>query len=368
MVIGEQFCISDEEKEAVTNFCEITDSVVYVNHLSNYSGPYALHANFLLSTINDIEFEMLKPDILITVGGQTGDYPLYLQLSKTDITGVEHWRIHEDGEVVDTYDKMTRIYQGNPVDFFRNVDSKESSHTFYQMWNEMVKEKKTDIEVPYSNVSIAQYLHDKIPQNSIMQFSILNSLRVWNLFEIDRSIECYSNVGAFGIDGGLSTLIGQSVSTDKLSFMIIGDLAFFYDMNSLMIRHITNNVRILLINNNGGIEFKLHGEKKEEQDRYIAAADYHGSAKGWAESCGFIYLSATSMDEFKQVSEVFLERSDKPILLEAFVTDKDESAAYQKLIGENRNKSTTTKLKENIWDALVNVFGEDTVKKITGNS
>lgn len=368
LVIGEQFCISDEEKEAVTNFCEITDSVVYVNHLSNYSGPYALHANFLLSTINDIEFEMLKPDILITVGGQTGDYPLYLQLSKTDITGVEHWRIHEDGEVVDTYDKMTRIYQGNPVDFFRNVDSKESSHTFYQMWNEMVKEKKTDIEVPYSNVSIAQYLHDKIPQNSIMQFSILNSLRVWNLFEIDRSIECYSNVGAFGIDGGLSTLIGQSVSTDKLSFMIIGDLAFFYDMNSLMIRHITNNVRILLINNNGGIEFKLHGEKKEEQDRYIAAADYHGSAKGWAESCGFIYLSATSMDEFKQVSEVFLERSDKPILLEAFVTDKDESAAYQKLIGENRNKSTTTKLKENIWDALVNVFGEDTVKKITGNS
>lgn len=77
------------------------------------------------------------------------------------------------------------------------------------------------------------------------------------------SVKCYSNVGAFGIDGGMSTLIGQSVVTENMSFMIIGDLAFFYDMNSLGIKHIKNNLRILLINNNGGVEFKLHGEKKE---------------------------------------------------------------------------------------------------------
>lgn len=61
-------------------------------------------------------------------------------------------------------------------------------------------------------------------------------------FPIDQTIECYSNVGAFGIDGGLSTLIGQSIVTDKLCFMIIGDLAFFYDMNSLSIR----NIKIML--------------------------------------------------------------------------------------------------------------------------
>lgn len=78
-----------------------------------------------------------------------------------------------------------------------------------------------------------------------MQFSILNSLRIWNFFHISSSIECYSNVGAFGIDGGLSTLIGQSLATDKLCFIIVGDLAFFYDMNALSIRHVSNNVRIL---------------------------------------------------------------------------------------------------------------------------
>ena len=368
LVIGEQFCTTDEEKDAVDHFCEITDSIAYVNHLSNYSGPYSLHANLLLSTINDTEFEILKPDIVITVGGQTGDYPLYLQLYKNDNPCFEHWRIHEDGEVVDTFDKLTRVYQGNPVDFFRNVNCTEESHTYFHMWYELAGLKKTDIEVPYSNVSIAQYLCNRIPQNSIIQFSILNSLRIWNLFEIDKTIECYSNVGAFGIDGGLSTLIGQSVSSDKLSFMIIGDLSFFYDMNSLMIRHIKDNVRILLVNNNGGVEFKLHGENKEEQDRYIAAANYHGSAKGWAESCGFKYLSADSMDKFRTVSAEFLEKSKKPILLEAFVNDEDESIAYQKLIDENRNKSKKIKLKESIWNALVNVLGEDKVRKITGNS
>ena len=50
----------------------------------------------------------------------------------------------------------------------------------------------------------------------------------------------------------MSVMIGESVETDELTFLITGDLAFFYDLNALGIRHIKNNVRILLVNNNGG--------------------------------------------------------------------------------------------------------------------
>ena len=364
VLIGEHLPFTQDEKEAINRFCETTNSVVYINHLSNFNNKFSVNANLLLSTITIDELNVIKPDIIISLGGQTGDYPFYLAFSKNTLAGLEHWRVCQDGEVVDTYDKLTRVYQGDLVEFFSNVNSESLDHSFYELWKRMANSKSVNLQVPYSNVSIAQFLHGRMPKNSIIQFSILNSLRVWNMFELDHTIECYSNVGAFGIDGGMSTLIGQSIATDKLSFMIIGDLAFFYDMNCLGIRHIGNNVRILLINNNGGIEFKLHGEDKQDQDKFIAAANYHGDAKGWAESCGFVYLSAYTMDEFEKNATEFIRSSDQPILLEAFVSDIDESKAYLSIMDANRNKTVAETIKRGVCESVKSVLGEDTFEKL----
>jgi 2-succinyl-5-enolpyruvyl-6-hydroxy-3-cyclohexene-1-carboxylate synthase len=47
---------------------------------------------------------------MITIGGQTGDYPLFHKLADSKIK-YEHWRISPAGDVVDTYDHLTRIYE-----------------------------------------------------------------------------------------------------------------------------------------------------------------------------------------------------------------------------------------------------------------
>lgn len=360
LLVGEHLPFNGDEKASIDRFCSKTNSAIYVNHLSNFSNEYSVDANLFLLTASAEELKNVKPDIIISIGGQTGDYPFYLAFSKNCLNDVEHWRVCDDGDVVDTYDKLTRVYQGNFVEFFDSVASECDNHFYLLQWRQCLNEKNSNVDVPFSQISIAQYLHDKIPANSVIQFSILNSLRMWNLFHMEPSIECYSNVGAFGIDGGMSTLIGQSMVTDKLSFMIIGDLAFFYDMNVLSVRHIKNNARILLVNNNGGIEFKLHGENKAEQDRFIAAANYRGKAKEWAESCGFKYFEARNMNEFIECSKLFLEESDKPIILEAFVSDSDEHEAYFKLLDFNRPKTAKDSLKSAVKDLL----GEDTYKKL----
>lgn len=364
LVIGEHRPFKEDEIEHINRFCDNYNVVVYVNHLSNFSNKYSINANLLLSTINEEEFNKIKPDIFITIGGQTGDYPLFLTLSNNNIS-MEHWRVCQNGEIVDTYDKLTKIYQCDIVEFFSNIkNSKCESHSYYQEWDLAIKEKNTDIDVPFSSLSIAQYMHNRIPKSSIIQFSILHSLRVWNLFELDHSIECYSNVGAFGIDGGMSTLIGQSVVSNKLSFIIIGDLAFYYDMNSLGIRDIRNNLRVLLINNNGGVEFKLHGGNNEEINKYIAAGNHFKNAEGWANTCGFTYLSANSMNEFIEKSSVFLSESESPILFEVVIKDKDESEAYNKLIESNKSFSKREQLKRNIKNSAKTILGEKTVDKI----
>lgn len=143
-------------------------------------------------------------------------------------------------------------------------------------------------------------------------------------------------------------------------------LAFFYDMNSLGIRHIKNNLRILLINNNGGIEFKLHGGNKKDIDRYIAAANHYSNARGWAESCGFIYHSASSMEEFKLFTDEFLSDSHMPIILEVFVSDVNESEAYNSFIEANRSKSAKEQIKYGLKKVLKSVVGNDGYRSLRG--
>lgn len=364
VVVGEHRKFGKCEQDAIDHFCECNNVVVYTNHLSNFHNAYSVNANLMLAVIGIEKFvQKCAPDIILSIGGQTGDYPLYQILSKPVLQGIEHWRVAIDGRIIDTYDKLTKVFQCSEKYFFGIMtDGGKSAHEYFSNWQEVQKEINTQLRLPFSNASIAQYMCKRIPEESTIQFSILNSLRMWEFFELDSSIECYSNVGAFGIDGGMSTLIGQSVISDNLCFMVIGDLAFYYDMNAIGIRHIKKNLRILLINNNGGIEFKLGKRDNKNIDRYTAAANHFKNAKGWAETCGFLYLSAKDMDTFIEQSTIFINESDKPILLEAFVSDIDEAQAYDKLINSNKEKSAGVQIKAGIKSVL----GEERIKQLKG--
>ena len=239
-----------------------------------------------------------------------------------------------------------------------------SDHSYLSVWKQLEENAHLDMALPFSNASIAQYLHSRIPENSALQFSILNTLRIWDLFSLPQSVHCFSNVGAFGIDGGLSTLIGQSVVSDDLCFMMIGDLAFYYDMNSIGIRHIKNNLRILLVNNNGGVEFKYHRQNMADVNRYIAAGDHFKNARGWSETCGFRYLCADSMDGFLKSAPQFLGESQQPVLLEVFVSDQDEVEAYRRIVDANTVQTAGESVKNSIKSSVKNVLGEKGVQQL----
>lgn len=365
LAIGEHTKFSEKEKSIILDFCEKHNIVVYANHLSNFYNKYTVKANILVNGMQSEVFTRYSPDLLITIGGQTGDYPFYNMLSQGKFQRIVHWRVSPDGKVVDTYDKLTRVFKCSEYYFFSHCKaSSKVDHNYYRLWNEAMKKTDLEMALPFSNAAIAQYLCDKIPKNSIMQFSILNSLRIWNFFPLHPSVECYSNVAAFGIDGGMSTLIGQSVATDRLSFMIIGDLAFLYDINSISIRHIKPNLRIIIINNNGGIEFKYSKKNNDKMNLYIAAGNHYKNAAGWAETCGFAYWKAENMDELKAHCDALVQPSDKPIILEAFVSDIDEANAYEIIMDHNRMQTVSGSIKLGIKATIVNTIGEQKLNKI----
>lgn len=350
IVCGEHRKYTIAETEVINNFTEQFNCVIYVNSLSNFHGKYSVAANLELSSISLDEFvKSYAPDLILSIGGQTGDYPLYNLLAKPELVNTKHWRVNEDGKVIDTYDKLTAIFECTIIDFFGKFNNKPTKdHSYYDAFMKLCSTTKREIDLPFSSTYIAQMLAPIIPANSVMQFSILNSLRVWNLFPMSQEIECYSNVGAFGIDGGMSTLIGQSIVTDNLCYMVIGDLAFYYDMNSIGIRHIKNNLRIILINNNGGVEFKLWDGEHKKTDKYIAAAGHFKNAEGWAKTCGFDYLTARNKQEFNSQYRKLIDRSENPILLELFISDKADYEGYRTLLQANKNLDTKEYLKMGI--------------------
>ncbi len=371
LVIGEHRPFAEEDRELINEFSDKFDAVIYTNHLSNFSSDRCVSSNLLLSVIEKEKFKDLAPDVLISIGGQTGDYPFYRMLSRPEFEGIEHWRVAPDGNVVDTYDKLVNVFQCDDWYFFKHFvsDSDYSSGkggaSYLDGWLAAEANLNRAVSVPFSNVSIAQYLSPLIPGGSVVQFSILNSLRVWDLFELDESVSCFSNVGAFGIDGGMSTLIGQSFATDALCFMVVGDLAFLYDINSLSIRGIRSNVRILLINNGGGFEFKLGTGHDKETDRYIAAAGHFKTARGWAEDCGFEYLSAKSEEEFEAFAKRFVGESDYPIILEAFVTDDNEALAYEKILRENQDLKPSDVIIKGVKRSIKRTVGAEGARKLS---
>lgn len=357
VVIGEHRPFTRRQQEALDSFCEKYDVCVYVNHLSNYSGKYSIQGNMLVSCG---AFSQLKPDVLITIGGQTGDYSIYGALKR--LGTAEHWRVAEDGNYVDTYGKLTKIFECPDYFFFERINgANQNNHSYFDEWKKMNDTLNYDIEVPFSNLYVAQQLYKDIPENSIMNFAILNSLRCWSYFPLHPSIQCYANVAAFGIDGCNSMLFGESMNTDNLCFIVTGDLAFFYDMNALGIRHLKSNVRIILINNEGGAEFKImtrNWKDKVDVNNFISACGHNGNAKGWAENCGFKYIKASTKDELLQIKESFLSRSEQPVLLEIFTNGDDEPIAMTSLLAANKRTSSEDKFKQ----VVASIVGKDGVK------
>ena len=326
---------SEELTQAVDAFCAKYDGVVYCDQTSNYRGKYRVLAA-LLSTQDQYRSPNAVVDTLIHIGEVSG---AYLKIGAKQV-----WRVSPDGELRDVFKKQRAVFEMEEISFFRAYTKEpgEAKDTYLNAClaeHRRIEEKMP--ELPFSNLWMAKNSAVRIPENAILHFGILNSLRAWNFFETPKSVRGYCNTGGFGIDGGVSSLLGASLAApDKLCFGIFGDLLFFYDMNVLCNRHMNSNIRILLVNNGKGTEFKNYSSAasqfQEKTDVFIAAAGHNGCQspdliRHYAEDLGFEYLTASDKDGFLKAADRFFtpEKTDRPMLLEVFTDSAEESNALK---------------------------------------
>lgn len=349
VLVGQHRPFSEQEQIALDEFSLSYNVVVYTNLLSNYRGPRSVNGNLFAEGLNGEGYKPYASDITITIGGQHGDYGID---GKVRQFGGEHWDVSQDGKIRDTYGRLKNVFEFSETDFFNAYralsDGKSESDEYYRVWDNLVSARSVPDDLPLSQAFVASQLMPRIPDGAAVHFAILNSLRNWNLFDTENFFESYSNVAAFGIDGCLSTFIGHSVVVEELTFLIIGDLSFFYDMNALGIREVKNNARVALINNSGGAEFRMYSnaasEFGEDANKHIAAAGHNSEAAGWAKSMGWEYVPIRTKNDLIQNIDVFFSSSDKPVFFEIFTTMKDDSNGVKRMIRSNVSRTLSQRL------------------------
>lgn len=361
---------SDELTETVDEFCEKYNAVVVCDQTSKYTGKYRIMSN-LVCWQEQYTSKNRFVDILIDIGNVSGAY--------ANINAKEVWRVDPDGEIRDRFKKLTSVFEMSEEAFFKLCNKrteKKSEVSYYLEFKKEYEEIETLIgEVPFSNIWIAKNSRNRLPKDCVVHYGILNTLRAWNFFEVDRSIIGYANTGGFGIDGNTSSLIGASlVSPQKLFFGFVGDLSFFYDMNSIGNRHVKSNIRLMVINNGKGTEFRNYSHPAaqfgDDADQYIAAAGHYGQksidlVRHYATDLGFEYLCANNKEEFQTVADKFFtnKESKKPIILEVFTDSVDESNALKQI---NNLKSNATGNIKNIARNVLGEKGVSSLKKMMG--
>jgi 2-succinyl-5-enolpyruvyl-6-hydroxy-3-cyclohexene-1-carboxylate synthase len=138
-------------------------------------------------------------------------------------------KANNDQQFLHKWQALNRLTKDN-LTVIRDTTELSESRLFYQM-AEMLPE--------HANL----FVGNSMPIRDLDSFFHNN----------EKSIRILANRGANGIDGTVSTALGAASVTSQPSYLVLGDLTFFHDLNGLLAAKLyTINLTIIVINNNGG--------------------------------------------------------------------------------------------------------------------
>ncbi|MFH0473812.1 2-succinyl-5-enolpyruvyl-6-hydroxy-3-cyclohexene-1-carboxylic-acid synthase [Kluyvera ascorbata] len=124
----------------------------------------------------------------------------------------------------------------------------------------------------FGEAQLAHRIRRYLPEQG--QLFVGNSLVVRlidALGQLPAGYPVYSNRGASGIDGLISTAAGVQRASARPTLAIVGDLSALYDLNALaLLRQVSAPLVLIVVNNNGGQIFSLLPTPVEERERFYA--------------------------------------------------------------------------------------------------
>lgn len=322
-----------------------------ISNVRNVSKFISYHDLFLPNQNPDD----LRPDLLITFGLSVISKALKQFLQKNP--ALHHWHVSEDLHLVDTFQSLTCQIPVSPEYFFENIFEKldyqlfvqggepETDPSFLANWVRSNNQAKQLLYAYLDNLSLLNDLSviysAILCLNDHWKIHVANSMPVRYLNVLGDTLGnrmVAANRGTSGIDGCVSTAIGDALVSDNSVLLITGDLAFFYDRNGLIINSLPANLKVLVVNNAGGNIFRMiDGPSKLPELEDFFETRHQFSAKGTAQDSRINYLTATSKHQLEELLPSFLSGNGMSIL-EVFTDPEENGRAWNGLKAHVRAK------------------------------
>jgi 2-succinyl-5-enolpyruvyl-6-hydroxy-3-cyclohexene-1-carboxylate synthase len=286
----------------------------------------------VITTFNEDEISSYAPDLVIGLGEAIISKKIKTWIR--DIKVKAYWRIGHDYINVDVFKSLTRRIEVPPRQFVdqlnANLNNRES--TYQSLWLQKTTKTKQlhDVflsKVEWSDLKAFESILYKLPSGSHFHMGNSSPVRYVQLFNTRNDLSYYGNRGVSGIDGCTSTAAGASYGEDGIHTIISGDISFVYDSNALWNKHLKSNLKIIVINNQGGGIFRIIPGPLESKllEEYFEC-NHPVKIKSLAQAFDMNYFCATNSDELdKNLDKLYASPgNNKPGILE-IITPGDKN-------------------------------------------
>lgn len=186
----------------------------------------------------------------------------------------------------------------------------------------------------FGEAQLAHRIHRYLPEQG--QLFVGNSLVVRLIDAFSRlpaGYPVFSNRGASGIDGLISTAAGVQRASARSTLAIVGDLSALYDLNALaLLRQASAPFVLMVINNNGGQIFSLLPTPQSERERFYLMPQ-NVQFEHAAAMFNLRYQRPESWDELESALNAAWSKPGAT-LIEVVVKDSDGAQMLQNLLAQ----------------------------------
>lgn len=186
----------------------------------------------------------------------------------------------------------------------------------------------------FGEAQLAHRIRHYLPEQG--QLFVGNSLVVRLIDAFSRlpaGYPVFSNRGASGIDGLISTAAGVQRANARSTLAIVGDLSALYDLNALaLLRQASAPFVLLVINNNGGQIFSLLPTPQSERERFYLMPQ-NVQFEHAAAMFSLRYQRPTSWAELESALSTAWSKP-RATLIEVVVNDSDGAQMLQHLLAQ----------------------------------
>ena len=295
-----------------------------------------------LERINDSSY---YPDLVVSIGNSIISKKIKTLLRKNK--PLQHWHVEDTNRAQDVFSALTNFIPLAPDVFFNDLIKKNpfklNSNYKKNWYNQFLISEKNHQKYlnmcNWSDLKVHQVIHSLVPKIKInIQMGNCTSVRYMQLFKHLENVSYYSNRGVSGIDGSSSTAVGAASISKTETILITGDLSFIYDQNALWSSLLPKNLKIIVLNNQGGGIFNIiSGPRSTPYKKENFETPHELSLEKIAGTFKINYQKATNEQELKiSLNKIF--KSKELEILECFtgkVKNEDILNKYFREIKKN---------------------------------